>query len=112
MTEPNVFVALSRYSSAEENTLTESFVFLLRLLLIRESKLATQILGQLCGGLPESAFANADSIDLTTQAPVGNGWIDIEIRAPDILVYIEVKHDSPLSEGQLEYYLSHLQTEL
>lgn len=111
MTEPNVFSALSRYTSAEENTLTESFVFLVRLLLTREPGRATQFLNQLCSDLPATAFANADAISLVTQGPVGNGWIDIEIRALDTRVYIEVKHDSPLSEGQLEYYLAHLQTE-
>lgn len=108
MAEPNVFSALSRYNAAQENTLTESFVFLLRLLLVRQPEVALQVLNQLCGNGSSGIFDSAEAVTIVTQSQVGDGWVDIEIRAPDTLFYVEVKHDSLLGIGQLEYYFDHL----
>jgi hypothetical protein len=105
----NLFSTLSRYdSNSPENYLTESFVYLLRLLNERQPAQARRFLSKLCNqqSLP------AGDIVFQTQKAVGDGWVDIAIRLGDaLLVYIEVKHDSPLELGQLEYYHCHLQQE-
>ena len=63
----------------------------------------------ICGLTEELKFENPDLIQLSTQVVIEAGRLDIEVRSgSDILAYIEIKHDAPLGEGQLEYYKAQL----
>jgi len=106
----NVFFALSMYgSSQEENYLTESFVFLINLLIERMPNEGVRFLNRLTGPLPFHSITQPRLIVIRTQAACEQGRPDIEIReAEDTLVYVEIKHDSPIGYGQLEYYLRQL----
>ncbi|MBI1299252.1 hypothetical protein GC175_30340 [bacterium] len=105
----NLFSTLSRYDdNSPENYLTESFVYLLRLLYERRPAQARQLLSKLCN---QQNLPTGDIV-FQTQKAVRDGWVDIAICLGDaMLVYVEVKHDSPLGPGQLEYYYCHLQQE-
>lgn len=106
MKTQNLFSTLSKYGSRElENYLTESFVFVMTLLLERETFHALEFLNRLCGVEGEESFNDPGSLNITTQVTVDEGRPDIEIReGSKKLFYIEIKHDSPLGGGQLEYY--------
>ena len=106
----NVFSSLFKYGrGVDENYLTEALVFLLNLLLKRlpEEGLA---LANLLGGVSQGAlFSDPHSLEISTQVTVEQGRPDIEIRdGSDVLVYVEVKHDSDLGQDQLERYQEQL----
>jgi hypothetical protein len=104
----DIFSVLSRYGvSSEENYLTEAFVYVIKLLLARRHQEGLKFLNLLCD--PISALSDPKAIQISTQVSYEGGRPDIEIRSlPDALVFIEVKHDSPLSPNQLEIYLNEL----
>jgi hypothetical protein len=105
-----VFSALQKYGSgAEENYLTESFVFLLKLLLKRDTSIGLRVINEVSGLPPRLMFNAQNSVAILTQVTGTEGRPDIEIRQNDTLVYIEVKHDSSLGLGQLEAYRTQLQ---
>ena len=105
----DIFSSLARAGvSSEENYLTESFVYVLKLLLIQQPSLGLQIINQLCD-LPDQ-LVDPVGIDILTQASYQSGRPDIEIRCgSDTLVLVEVKHDSLLGFTQLERYYDELQ---
>jgi hypothetical protein len=105
----DIFSSLARAGiSSEENYLTESFVYVLKLLLIHQPALGLQIINQLCD-LPDQ-LVDPVGIDILTQANYQSGRPDIEIRSgSDTLILVEVKHDSPLGFYQLERYYAELQ---
>jgi hypothetical protein len=122
--EPQVFSALQKYgSSAPENYLTESFVYLIRLLLHRDKNAGLKILNMLGG--KSDWFIQEDTIDIQTQVTLYDkspttiptlsligtavAILDIRVEQTNRLLYIEVKHDSPLGVNQLEVDLIHLQ---
>jgi hypothetical protein len=121
---PNVFSALQKYgSSASENYLTESFVYLIQILLQRDRDTGFELLNLLGGKL--GWFGGGDAITVLTQVTLYDknpttisvvpylvksvAILDIKVEQGDRLLYIEVKHDSPLGENQLEIDLAHLQ---
>lgn len=107
--ELNIFSALARYSGhAEENYLTESLVFIARLLLERDPRLGLCFADLLSCQCDEPWFNSAASLHISTQVNTAVGTPDIELRQHDVLVYIEVKHDSPLGVDQLERYKEQL----
>ena len=110
MKSPNLFETLSKYGSREaEDYLTESFVILMKILLEQRPAVGLRLLNTVCGLTEAVKFENPDLIQLSTQSPIEAGILDVEVRSgSDILVYIEIKHDAPLGEGQLEYYKAHL----
>lgn len=110
MKAPNVFATLSKYGSRElENFLTESFVFLIKLLLEKEKVHGLAFINRLCGLGECDSFADSDAVSISTQITIEDGRPDIEIRdGAKKLYYIEIKHDAPLGEGQLEYYKNKL----
>jgi len=110
MRAPNLFKTLSKYGSGDaENYLSESFVILIKILLERRPAAGLRLLNTICGLTEEVKFENPDLIQLSREVVIDEGRLDIEVRSgSDILVYIEIKHDAPLSEGQLEYYKAQL----
>lgn len=106
----NVFSTLFRARLGAEDYLTEAFVFLLKLLLERAPDNGLAVVNRLSGLSQVASFEHPESIVTSTQVIVEGGRPDIEIRdGEDRLVYVEVKHDSPLGVRQLERYLSELQ---
>ncbi len=105
MSRENIFSALAKYNSAtDENYLTEAFVFLINSLLTRERAVAFEVLNHLCVQNSDFCFGMDETISISTQDVTGQGTPDIKISSPDKLIYIEVKHDSPLGYQQLEHY--------
>lgn len=105
---PNVFSSLARYSGyAEENYLTETLVFVVKLLLEREPPLGLE-LTNLLACQDEPWFTSASSVQITTQVSTEAGTPDIELRQDGVLIYVEVKHDAPLGLDQLERYKQQL----
>ena len=90
---PNVFSALSEYgASARENYLTESCVFLLKLLLDRVPSIGLEMINQLCGLREEHQMRESGTVAISSQVSADEGRPDIEIRdAAEMLVYIDVK---------------------
>lgn len=105
----NIFSSLSRYNSAaDENYLTEALVFVTKLLLERNPTKGLELLNLLCCQREGALFGNPDSVLISTQVTTGAGTPDIEVRDENTLVFIEVKHDSPLGPNQLERYSGQL----
>ena len=105
MSTENVFLALSKYNSPrDENYLTESFVFLLNALLNRDRAQCFKFLNQLFTNGGDFIFSEDEIISITTQEVTDQGTPDIKIFTPDKLIYVEVKHDSPLGYQQIERY--------
>lgn len=106
MKAPNLFLTLAKYGSREaEDYLTESFVLLLKNLLEHRPALGLALLNKICGLAGDVQFDNPELITISTQVVVDQGRPDIEVRSgSEILVYIEIKHDAALGDGQLEYY--------
>ena len=106
----NVLSSLSKYgSSADENYLTESLVFLVRLLLERAPEEGLALVNLLSGDSQGALFSDPQLLEISTQITVEQGRPDIEIRdGSDVLVYVEVKHDSGLGWDQLERYHAEL----
>jgi hypothetical protein len=106
----NLFSCLSRYSStAVENYLTEALVYVLRLLLQRAPHDGLRIVNELTGSHEAPLFSDPSSVCILTQVSTDEGRPDIEISdGISVRVYVEVKHDSPLGQDQLERYRSQL----
>lgn len=105
MSDENIFSALAKYNSAtDENYLTESFVFVINALLERDRPIGLEILTQLCVKNNEFSFDIGEGISVSTQQPTEQGTPDIKVSSPDKLIYIEVKHDSPVDPQQLVRY--------
>ena len=111
MSTPNLFSALSKYdgSRAAEDYLTEAFVYVLNYLLENDKDVGIELVNWLCGGNDQFRFAPNENVRASSQATTKYGRPDIAIYAPDEtapqkLVYVEVKKDAPLREGQLTQY--------
>jgi hypothetical protein len=105
MSSENIFSALARYNSAiDENYLAESLVFVINALLQRERPIGLEILTRLCVKDNEFSFDTDEVIVVSTQETTEQGTPDIRVSSPDKLIYIEIKHDSPLGYRQLERY--------
>jgi len=105
MSSENIFSALAKYNSAiDENYLTEALVFVINALLQLDRPIGLEILTQLCVRDNEFSFDIGEDISVSTQETTEQGRPDIKVSSPDKLIYIEVKHDSPLGPQQLERY--------
>lgn len=109
MSEPNVFLALGKYSTSEENYLTEAFVFLLNTLLLREHAIGVEILNRLCGA-NQFCLNGDEDISVSTQEITPQGTPDIKISCPGKLAYVEVKYESDLGVKQIERYIEALKS--
>lgn len=102
----NIFKDLSKYGSYEaENYLTESFVYLLRLIFTEHHAAGFELLSKLLD-IPFLENIQTPALPIfVTQEMVEGGIPDIAITLnTELLAYIEIKHDAPLGDGQLEYY--------
>lgn len=107
----NIFSVLGKYNSAvDENYLTESFVFLINELLHREPSFGTEILNHICVANNDFHFTSDEDVLVSTQETTEQGRPDIKISSPDKLIYIEVKHDSPLGYKQISRYKQALES--
>jgi hypothetical protein len=106
----NIFLSLAKYADRQtENFLTESFVYLLNVLLEQEPSLAQHMIQNLCGDKCKSWFSLSKNIVVTSQITIDTGRPDILIELDKTkVIFIEVKHDSHLGWAQLERYMSHL----
>ncbi len=109
--EIDVFTALAKYNSAsDENYLTESFVFVINSILRCDHPIGVQILNQLCVNDSDFCFETDEDISISTQETTEEGTPDIKISSPNKLIYIEVKHDSPLGYRQISRYKKALES--
>lgn len=109
MSDENIFSALAKYNSAtDENYLTESFVFVINTLLRQERLIGLEILNQLCFENDGGSFDTDEDISVSTQEPTEQGTPDIKLSSPSKLIYVEVKHDSPVDPEQLKRYKKQL----
>jgi len=99
----NLFTSLHRWAGRQdENFTTEALVNILDLLLVCEPQIGLSVLQKLSCGVLD--LKEASSVQITTQPRTAEGVPDVEISAPDQLVYIEAKVYSDLGENQLESY--------
>jgi hypothetical protein len=102
---PNLFARLHKWAvRQDENFLTESLALLLELLLEREPAFGVRLIKCLTGGLIDLETSEAAAVEILTQVETAQGRPDLEIRAPERLVWVEVKAEAPLHAGQLEGY--------
>ncbi len=102
----NIFTVLAKCNSAnDENYLTEAFVYILQSLYESDRDIFLKIIKRICVKGNEYNFLSDEKISITTQESNELGRPDIKITTPDKLIYIEVKHDSPLGCAQIERYL-------
>lgn len=106
MASDDLFSALSKYdgSRSAEDYLTEAFVYVVNQLLANEAAAAIDLVNWLCGCNHEFSFAVGENVSANTQLTTNYGRPDIAVSAPGKLVYIEVKKDAPLHDGQLDQY--------
>lgn len=89
----------------DENFHTEALVHLVRHLLQHEPVAAVNILKVITGGTLNLAPQDATSVSIKTQITTARGFRpDLEIRTTECLIYVEVKVEAGLHEGQLEEY--------
>jgi hypothetical protein len=103
----NLFMVLSHYDpSEEENYLTESFAYLLKRICQRRPDDAVRVINKITGPLPVHPIVDLRTVKIHTQQSLGKyGKVDLAIEeGEDTLVFIEIKHDSPLGPRQLERY--------
>ena len=107
----NLFSSLARYAERQdENYLTESLVFVLRLLLERAEQPGLKLLANICGPETLDWFHRAEDVAISTQFTIEVGRPDIFIEiGKDTIIFIEVKHDSGLGCNQLEGYFEYLE---
>jgi hypothetical protein len=105
----NLLLCLHRWAARQdENFLTEAFVHLLRHLLEYERALAVELLADITAGRMQVAAKEADFVAVSTQVVIAEGRPDVEISAPNQLVFIEAKKESGLGTTQLSRYLKEL----
>ena len=105
--QTNIFTELTKFTTSQENSLTEAFVFVLKVLYERDRESGLKILAILTGLQIDSAI---ESVSIRTQIAHDSGRPDIEIEIDKVaLVHIEVKDDAAFGYKQLEKYHEHLQ---
>jgi len=111
MSNVDIFSTLAKYNSAiNENYLTEAFVYVINSILEKDSSACCELLNRLCVVENEFSFSPEDQITVTTQDTTETGRPDIKISTSDKLIYIEVKHDSPLGHNQIQRYKQALES--
>lgn len=102
---PNLFARLHKWAARQdENYLTESLAVVLEQLLILVPEVGVRLVSRLTGGFIEINPESVGVIEIRTQIETKQGRPDLEIRAPERLVWGEVKAESEVRAGQLEGY--------
>jgi hypothetical protein len=113
MNYENIFSALAKYNSAmDENYLTEAFVFVINALLERDRLIACEFLNRLCVTNSDFSFYPDETISISTQEVTEQGTPGIRISSNAKLIFIEVKHDSPLGIDQISRYKAFLSSSI
>jgi hypothetical protein len=103
----NLLLSLHRWaSSQDENFTTDAFAHVIRELVARDRASAARVLAKLAGlqgWMPMLLQGPGTSgVEITTQEPAERSIPDITIKAPNTLVYVEVKTESAVDVDQLE----------
>jgi hypothetical protein len=105
MRSPNLFTRLHKWAHRQdENFLTETFAFVLQFLLDQEPELSVRLVRELTGERISLPPADAKHLEIRTQVLSDEGTLDIELKTPGHLVYIEVKSASEVRLEQLVRY--------
>ncbi len=101
----NIFARLHKWAARQdENYLTESLAVVLEFLVAECPDVACRLIKALSGGRIELSSDEVATIEIRTQVDVRQGRPDLELRTPNVLVWLEVKVESALRTGQLEGY--------
>ncbi len=101
----NFFSKLGKYKVSDENFLTEAFVHLLEILLVKEKSQCLCLLEKVCRTGQERLFLENENLTITTQSSAAElGTPDIKIFSDNILIYIEVKDGSGMGKNQISNY--------
>jgi hypothetical protein len=95
-------------SGQDENFVTEAFAHLLRHLLEHDPGCAARMLSNLTQGKVAASEWQTGLTEINTQVTVDKKRPDIEISAPGLLIYVEVKVESFLGSEQLGHYRKRL----
>jgi hypothetical protein len=102
---PNLFTRLHKWATRQdENFLTEALAVVLEHLLLLAPECGVRSLARLTDDFLDMEAADASTVEIHTQVIVGTARLDLELAAPQRLVWIEVKVESALRIGQLEGY--------
>jgi hypothetical protein len=109
MPEDNLLLVLNKWAVQDENFTTDAFAHVLRHLLKHAPGVGVDLVSCLCGPAWTPSQADAQAITVNTQVTLADGGCpDIEIRAPEHLVYVEAKVSAPLNIEQLISYRKQL----
>ena len=102
----DIFTTLSKYAiRADENYLSEAFVYVIEQLLVREPEKGKEFVQWIFGSKIELNPGESASIIIRTQVTGEEGRPDIEVLVSDhFRGYVEVKHGASLGTNQLERY--------
>lgn len=103
----NIFSTINRYVVRQtENFLTEGLAYVLDILISREPEAGKGLIKQISGF---DLVIDPALLGITTQEDVEIGRPDLVIsQSTDFVLFIEIKHDSPLGNRQLERYYEKL----
>jgi len=106
----NLFSNLNRWAIRQnENFTTEILVYLINHLLIVDPDIALNLLHKITDGFLYK-ISSLNNIRINTQSVIDEGRPDIEISIDEYVIFIEVKIDSAIGEGQLTRYRSALES--
>ncbi|MEX0865823.1 MAG: hypothetical protein WD030_00600, partial [Pirellulales bacterium] len=101
----NVFQSLNRWATQQdENFVTDSFAYLLRLLVRNDRAAAATILQKLTGGCFDISLQTLAQVQIETQVATDHGYPDIRITCAGHCALVEVKVESPPDQSQLARY--------
>ena len=104
-TSKNMFQRLRKWATRQdENFLTESLAVVLEQLLVIAPNFGVGLVKILTGGFIDLPAEKSNEIEIQTQVVAEYGRPDLEIRCLNQLVYIEVKVESFLRDGQIGKY--------
>lgn len=103
--ENNLLVRLHKWAwRQDENFLTDAFAHLLQHLLDEEPEAAVGLLESTTGNFLKLGPGDAKAVEVRTQVVLTEGRPDLEIRAGQQLVFMEVKSEAEPSGEQLKRY--------
>ncbi len=102
----NLFGSLSRWaSSQQENFLTESFARLIEILRDTVPDTFADLISFITNGAVDIAGEQSPEVTISTQVSADDSnYPDLEIKGPDLLIWVEVKDASPMNPDQLARY--------